>query len=105
MSHEASQTMRIWSPGFDFIYLDANHSFKSVTQDLNDWWPILKSGGIFAGHDYNDGNDKGHGVKLAVNMFAEDRGLTVHATTQEYCRASGVYGAGWEGISFVLEKT
>ena len=36
----------------DFIYLDANHSYKHVRQDLILWFPKLKSGGVFAGHDY-----------------------------------------------------
>jgi len=102
MSHEASKSVKPASA--DFIYLDANHSFTEVMRDLLCWWPILKPGGIFAGHDYYDGNGKGHGVKLAVDMFASDRGLKVHQTTQEFCRPEGVYGAGWEGYSFVLEK-
>ena len=37
---------------FDYIYVDARHDFKGVTIDLNGWWPKLKPGGIFAGHDY-----------------------------------------------------
>jgi len=101
MSHEACKW---FGPIIDFIYLDANHSFASVMQDLTCWWPILKPGGIFAGHDYYEGNLKGHGVKLAVDAFAADRGIEVHKTTSEFCRAEGVYGAGWEGYSFVMEK-
>jgi hypothetical protein len=102
MSHEASTWFDI--EVMDFIYLDANHSFASVMQDLTCWWPILKHGGIFSGHDYAPGNGKGYGVKLAVDTFAAERGLTVFSTTQEYCRPSGVYGAGWEGCSFVIRK-
>ena len=37
---------------FDFVYIDARHDYKGVLQDLTDWWPKLKPGGIFAGHDY-----------------------------------------------------
>lgn len=37
---------------FDFIYVDARHDFKGVFDDLVDWWPKLKVGGIIAGHDY-----------------------------------------------------
>jgi len=102
MSHEASKDFAPNS--VDFIYLDANHSFASVMQDLTCWWPILKPGGIFAGHDYYEGNLKGHGVKLAVDAFAKERGIEVHKTTHEFCRKEGVYGAGWEGCSFCMEK-
>ncbi len=102
MSHEASAQFD--NEAVDFIYLDANHSFTAVMQDLTCWWPILKPGGIFAGHDYYDGNKFGHGVKPAVDAFAADRGITVHKTTHEFCRKEGVYGDGWEGYSFVMEK-
>ena len=36
----------------DFIYVDASHRFSGVALDLIKWWPKLKVGGIFAGHDY-----------------------------------------------------
>mmetsp|Transcript_34771 Transcript_34771/g.83150 ORF Transcript_34771/g.83150 Transcript_34771/m.83150 type:complete len:279 (-) Transcript_34771:82-918(-) len=42
---------------FDFIYVDARHDFKGVLQDLQLWWPKLKQGGIFAGHDYVSQDD------------------------------------------------
>lgn len=89
---------------FDFIYLDANHSETAVAHDLEAWWPKLKPGGIFAGHDYLAGNGAGYGVKKAVDAFASKWDLKVHSTAQEYCRESGIYGAGWEGCSFVLVK-
>ncbi|KAL7537419.1 hypothetical protein ACHAXR_007809 [Thalassiosira sp. AJA248-18] len=37
---------------FDFIYVDARHDFKGVWEDLVNYWPKLKKGGILAGHDY-----------------------------------------------------
>jgi hypothetical protein len=39
---------------FDFIYVDARHDYKGVLEDLRAWWPKLKMGGIFAGHDYTE---------------------------------------------------
>jgi hypothetical protein len=37
---------------FDFVYVDARHDYKGVAVDLNAWWPKVRKGGIFAGHDY-----------------------------------------------------
>ena len=37
---------------FDFIYIDANHKYDTVLNDMNKWFPKLRKGGVFAGHDY-----------------------------------------------------
>ncbi len=36
----------------DFVYIDGNHAYDYVVQDMKLWWPKLKKGGLFAGHDY-----------------------------------------------------
>lgn len=36
----------------DFVYIDANHKYEYVKQDLELWFPKLRKGGVFAGHDY-----------------------------------------------------
>lgn len=47
---------------FDFIYLDADHSYEGVVKDINAWYPKLKKGGVFAGHDYLFGEALPQGV-------------------------------------------
>lgn len=37
----------------DFVFLDANHSYKFAKEDMTNWFPKVKDGGIFAGHDWN----------------------------------------------------
>lgn len=88
----------------DLLYLDANHSYDACKQDLELWFPKIKKGGIFAGHDYCAGDGVGHGVKKAVDEFALLHGLTVGSTQNEFCRPEGLYGAGWEGFSFYFIK-
>jgi hypothetical protein len=55
----------------DFVYLDARHDFQGVLADINAWWPKLRIGGVFAGHDFWDGeNPEGDFfVKSAVRAF------------------------------------
>lgn len=36
----------------DWIFLDGNHSFESASADIAAWWPKIRSGGLFAGHDF-----------------------------------------------------
>ena len=38
----------------DFVYIDGNHAYDFVKQDMEMWWPKLKKGGLFCGHDYLD---------------------------------------------------
>lgn len=37
---------------FDFLYIDANHSYDGVKRDLELYIPKVKKGGVIAGHDY-----------------------------------------------------
>lgn len=57
----------------DFIYLDARHDYDGVKEDIIAWWPKLKMGGVFAGHDFvPDGTIPAgvFGVQKAVWEFA-----------------------------------
>jgi cephalosporin hydroxylase len=36
----------------DFVYIDANHAYDFVVQDIKLWYPKVKSGGYLCGHDY-----------------------------------------------------
>ena len=60
----------------DWIYLDANHSYSFIQQDLENWWPKLKSGGTMCGNAYQDDDAQvrllDFGVIPAVDSFLED---------------------------------
>ncbi len=64
---------------FDFVFIDAQHQYEGAKQDLEAWWPKVRSGGILAGHDYLDGiiPEGNFGVKSAVDEFARKRGLRI----------------------------
>ena len=66
----------------DFVYLDARHDYASVREDLDQWFPAVRPGGILAGHDYVDGRfaEGEFGVRSAVDEFCAARSLRVRAT-------------------------
>lgn len=35
----------------NFVYIDGSHEYKQVKKDMNNYWKIVKKGGIMAGHD------------------------------------------------------
>lgn len=37
----------------DLIFIDAAHDYDSVMDDIRAWWPMVKEGGMLAGHDFN----------------------------------------------------
>ena len=61
----------------DWIYIDGDHSYTGVKNDLNNAIEVVKPGGIIIGDDYKWKSldaDKG-GVKKAVNEFVSQRSL------------------------------
>lgn len=57
----------------DFVYIDADHSYESVRDDMAAWWPKVRGGGILAGHDYDSHTP---GVIRAVDEFQASVELT-----------------------------
>lgn len=94
----------------DFVYIDGNHAYDYVVQDMKLWWPKLKKGGLFAGHDYlgdswsdehlmENGKDKHiwmkgaesdqelkyagiFGVNPAVHEFCDAKGYDFNVTSE-----------------------
>jgi Methyltransferase domain len=66
----------------DFVYIDANHEYQAVLEDIRAWFSKVKPGGVLAGHDYLDGVlPAGHfGVKSAVRAFECETGLLALGT-------------------------
>ena len=55
----------------DFVYIDANHAYKYVKEDIVAWLPKIKKGGVIAGHDW-DWKDKQKDNELAVKKAVEE---------------------------------
>lgn len=52
----------------DFVFIDAEHKYEFVIQDIKHWLPKVRKGGIIAGHDYG-----WEGVTRAINeVFGQD---------------------------------
>lgn len=75
---------------FDFIYIDANHSYESVLEDLKLWYPKVKTGGIISGHDYTT-DLPSIDVKRAVDEFFSNLNKQVIVTTEKKYPSFYVY--------------
>lgn len=54
---------------FDFVFIDANHRFDFVMEDIIGWTRKVRKGGIISGHDYYHFNESG--VVQAVNTYTQ----------------------------------
>ena len=58
---------------FDYIFIDGLHTYDQCIKDLENYYPKLKPGGLFSGHDYSYIED----VNKAVNEFSKKNGKKV----------------------------
>jgi predicted O-methyltransferase YrrM len=52
---------------FDAVYIDADHTYESVSREIKTWLPKVKIGGFICGHDYIERPGFNFGVIKAVN--------------------------------------
>lgn len=59
----------------DLVFIDADHSYESVKEDIKIWKSKIRKGGILSGHDYEHRMFKG--VKEAVDDSLENFNLEI----------------------------
>jgi len=64
----------------DFVYIDGEHSYESVKEDIEAWTPKVRKGGIVSGHDYYYTRAGNIGVILAVNQYIKEHGYKLELT-------------------------
>lgn len=40
-----------WSTPIDMIFIDGDHRYEAVLKDFDDWFPLVKTGGVILFHD------------------------------------------------------
>jgi hypothetical protein len=74
---------KIPDESLDFVYLDANHSFRSIIDDVDTWSKKVRSGGIVSGHDYNRYRRSCEcQVKPAIDAWGYAYGIKINVTNE-----------------------
>lgn len=69
---------------YDFVFIDADHSYAGCKADIEAWAKKVKPGGLLCGHDYENEAFPKFGVKQAVDEFVAAKGLTLELG-ENYC--------------------
>ena len=67
-----------WIPddSLDFVFIDGNHSYENVLEDITEWTKKVKPGGIVAGHDYKEDKVNNYGVVEAVQKYTKENNIS-----------------------------
>ncbi len=68
----------------DFVFIDSDHSYEAVKEDINLWTPKVRKGGIVSGHDYYQGKLGTMGVIKAVDEYVAEHGYKLQTTEWDY---------------------
>jgi predicted O-methyltransferase YrrM len=66
---------------FDLVYIDADHSYDGVLNDLELSYKKVKRNGFICGHDYISGT----ACANAVNNFCNSKNLSIEYITEDGC--------------------
>jgi hypothetical protein len=66
---------------FDWVYIDADHSYEGCMNDLTNCDPLVKNDGLILGHDFDEISFPG--VIRAVQEFVKSRGYYLTYITNE----------------------
>ncbi len=58
---------------FDFVYIDGNHYYEFVLEDLRNCYSRIRCDGVLCGDDFDWGEPDGFPVRRAVLDFLEER--------------------------------
>ena len=61
----------------DLVYIDGDHSYEAVKNDIIFWKPKIKNTGYICGHDYYQ-HDDSIGVKKAVDEFFPNKIIKIY---------------------------
>lgn len=99
----ARRLKRQRSKGLGFVYIDASHRYVDCLNDLRAWFPLIRRGGVLAGHDIGCGEYQPGSpwdefrktmhrqVYKAVKEFANEHDLQVYRVREPNKREDWSY--------------
>lgn len=79
---------------FDFIFVDGGHDYETVSSDYQNYWPMLRKGGVMAFHDIASLDENSYHIDVGRwwrEMNADDK---FDGKTTELIAKHGKWGIG-----------
>jgi hypothetical protein len=83
----------------DFVYIDGDHSYRFVVEDIREWSKKVRKGGIVSGHDYACNDPEINALPQRYRKHEE-----VGRAVDEYIEANGIENFYILGRSKPLEE-
>lgn len=77
-SNQAAKDINL---GLDFLYIDGNHKYEYIKNDLNLYYPLVKPNGIIGGDDFSGSFI---GVSKAVLEFVNKNNLELYGKNKDW---------------------
>jgi cephalosporin hydroxylase len=90
----------------DFVYLDGNHSYKYVLEDLESWYPKVRKGGYIVGDDVvdKDSNERDNEGNVYIKWGENCEGYYgVYKALTDFCNKYDIKYHIQEG-QFIIKK-
>jgi len=78
---KSSEAVNDVPDNLDFVYIDGNHIYEHVKEDIELYYPKIKRGGVIGGHDFNS---TFLGVCKAVIEFSEKNNLELQGKNPDW---------------------
>lgn len=80
--YSPDESSRFKAGSLDSVFIDGNHSYRAVMEDLDAWWPKVKIGGIMGGHDFETRTEGGAWIEVdrAVERWSREHGVIFYVT-------------------------
>lgn len=78
-SVNAARILSAYELSFDWVFIDASHDTLDVFLDMSMYWPLVKTGGVLCGDDWN-----WPGVRKAVEDFAQEHQKRIYSSKHSW---------------------
>ena len=80
---DSSEALKEFEPeSLDFIFLDTYTTYEQAKDDIESWYPIVKTGGLFSGHNWNCS-----AIQRALEEFRTEKSIDVMVSSFDNCWA------------------